>query len=151
MSENIILPLEVTDICEILPHRAPFLMLDRILEFQDGESIVGQKNVSINEPYFAGHFPERPTMPGVLIVEALAQLGVMFAKLSTGGCPPEKLLVFSGIESCRFKRQVFPGDVLILRLNNFKRKRTHWKMEGEACVGEEIAARCTISASEVEM
>lgn len=149
MSSPYELPLLSEGIQSILPHRYPFLMIDRIIGFEDGKTITGIKNVSVNEPFFSGHFPGRPVMPGVMIVEALAQLGVLFAKMSTGGCPPEKLLVFSGVEDMRFRRQVVPGDVLTLRLTEYRRKLVHWKMQGVALVGDDIAAQGTIKATEI--
>ena len=144
------LPLGTAQIQEIIPHRYPFLMIDKVVEFVDGERIVGIKNVSSNEPFFQGHFPGRPVMPGVLIIEALAQLGVIYAKLIDGGVPSNKLCVFSGVDAVRFRRQVFPGDVLRLELSSVKRKLVHWKMEAEAYVGEEKAVSGVIKATEID-
>lgn len=149
MSNEYRMPLDVYAIQEILPHRYPFLFVDKVTEFIDGQEITGQKNVTANEPFFQGHFPGRPIMPGVLVLEALAQMGVLFAKMSTGGVPPEKLMVFTGVEGVRFRRQVVPGDVLTLKVTNYRRKMVHWKMEGSAFVGEEKVADATIKATEV--
>ncbi len=144
------LPLSSEDIQRIIPHRYPFLYIDRVTDFVDRESISAVKNVSVNEPFFMGHFPGRPVMPGVIMVEALAQLGVLFAKMSTGGCPPERLMVFSGVEEFRFRRQVVPGDVLTLRLTEYKYRKRYWKMKGVISVGDQIAADGTVTATEVD-
>lgn len=149
MSLEIKLPLRVSDIQEIIPHRFPFMFLDMITEFVDGKSITGIKNVSANEPFFQGHFPGRPILPGVILLEALAQLGVVFAKLSTDGVPPNRLMVFSGAESVRFRRQVFPGDIMKLEMTSYKRKFVHWKMEGVVSVGDEKAMEAVIMATEI--
>lgn len=150
MAANFNLPLSIEDIQTIIPHRYPFLFIDRVTEFVDRESIAAIKSVSINEPFFVGHFPGRPVMPGVLMVEALAQLGVLFAKMSTGGCPSDRLLVFSGVEEFRFRRQVVPGDVLTLRLTEYKHRLRYWKMKGAITVGDELAADGLITATEVD-
>lgn len=149
MSQDIKLPLRVTEIEQILPHRYPFLFIDMITEFVDNKYIAGIKNVTANEPFFQGHFPGRPILPGVIMLEALAQLGVMFAKLSTDGVPANRLMVFSGAESVKFRRQVFPGDTMRLEMTSFKRKFVHWKMEGVISVGDERALEAVIMATEV--
>ena len=148
---SLTLPFTASDIQEILPHRYPFLFIDKVVEFVDRGYIVAVKNVSVNEPFFLGHFPGQPILPGVIILEALAQLGCLFAKLSTGGCPPEKLMVFTGAEDVRFKRQVIPGDVLTLRVQDFKSKFGHWKIGSVASVGDELAATATLMAAEVSV
>lgn len=147
---HIHLPLLVGDIENIIPHRAPFLMLDRVIEFQDAVYVVGEKLVSSNEPYFQGHFPGRPIMPGVLMLEALAQLGALFARLSTGGSVESGLIVFTGAEEVRFRRMVIPGDKLTLRMELGRRKFGHWKMNGRATVGDEMAMEATLMAAEVK-
>lgn len=126
------------EIQEVLPHRYPFLLVDRILELQPGQRAVGVKSVSGNEWYFAGHFPHYPVMPGVLIVEALAQVGAV-ALLSL----PEnrgKLALFAGLDRVRFRRQVVPGEVLRLEAEIIKMKGQLGKAQGRAWVGEELAA-----------
>lgn len=143
------IPLSVEEIQEILPHRYPFLFVDRVSEFEDGVFVVAHKNVSANELFFQGHFPGRPIMPGVLVLEALAQVGVLFAKLSTGGVPPERLMVFSGVDKVKFRRQVVPGDVLTLKVMNYRRKMVHWKLDAYAYVGDDLAAQAVIKATEV--
>lgn len=149
MTEGRTFPLGIPEITEIIPHRYPILLVDRVTEFDDGKWIVGIKNVTANEPFFVGHFPGRPIMPGVLMLEALAQLGALFAKMSTGGVPPERLVVFSGAESVRFRRPVVPGDTLTLRMELLKAKFGHWKMQGLAKVGEEVAVEGVLMATEV--
>jgi len=149
MTEAKKMPMGVQEITEIIPHRYPILLVDRVTEFEDGKWIEGLKNITANEPYFMGHFPGRPIMPGVLMLEALAQLGALFAKMSTGGVPPERLVVFSGAESVRFRRPVVPGDTLLLRMELLKAKFGHWKMQGLAKVGDEMAVEAILMATEV--
>ena len=143
------LPLAVTDIHQLLPHRYPFLLLDRVIEYVPDQTIVGLKNVTANEPFFQGHFPNRPVMPGVLILEALAQLGALYAKLRYPDRVKEKLMVFSGADKVRFRRQVLPGDVLRLELSNCVRKMVHWRMEAKATVDGDVAAEGIVMAAEV--
>ncbi len=149
MAFKIETPLNVEQICEIIPHRYPFLLLDKVTEFHDPEWIEGQKNVTANEYFFVGHFPARPIMPGVLILEALAQLGAVFAKVATGGAEADRLVVFSGCDEIRFRRPVVPGDVLRLRMQKIKSKFGHWKMQGTAWVGDEVACEGILMATEV--
>ena len=142
------LPLLTEDIRKVLPHRYPMLLVDRVTEFYDGERIVGYKNVSANEEFFQGHFPERQIMPGVLMLEALAQLGVLFSKLTSGGITPEVLSVFAGVEEIRFRRPVVPGDMLMLEMKLLKRRRGIWKMAGIATVDGEVAVDGILLAAE---
>ena len=142
------LPVRADDILKTLPHRFPFLLLDKVTEFTEGERIVGLKYVTLNEPFFQGHFPDKPIMPGVLILEALAQTGVFYATICLGGLEG-KILVFSGAENLRFRRQVIPGDILKLELHSPKRRMGHWKLQGEATVDGELACQATIMATEV--
>ena len=149
MPIQVTLPLMPADIQKILPHRYPFIMLDKVTEFEDGVRIVGYKYLSSNEGFFQGHFPGRPTMPGVLMVEALAQLGAMFAKLSTGGASEDKLIVLAGVDDFRFRRQVSPGEFLRLECKDAKTKRGHWFIGAEASVDGIVVASGQLRASEV--
>jgi 3-hydroxyacyl-[acyl-carrier-protein] dehydratase len=135
---------DVRDIMQALPHRFPFLFLDRIVEFEPGRRIVGIKNVSIGEPFFAGHFPGIPIMPGVLIVEAMAQAGGFLALKAMGD--ERKIAFFAGIDNCRFRRPVVPGDRLRLEATVVARKGAVWKMRGEATVDGVLAASADMTA-----
>lgn len=150
MTEKIQLPLSVPDICRLIPHRYPFLMVDRIIEFVDLERIVGEKYLSANEPFFQGHFPGRPILPGVLMLESLAQVGVVFARLMTNGLKEGRMLLFTGVDEARFRRQVVPGEVMRIEMNSFRQKFGHWKMEGAAYVGNQVAMQAIIRAAEAE-
>lgn len=137
------LPLEAADIMRIIPHRYPFLMVDRIIELEPGKRVVGIKQVTANEPQFTGHFPDRPIMPGVLMVEALAQtagVGVMTLDEYRG-----KLGLFAGIDECRFRRMVVPGDTLRLEVTVEKLRGMFGRMRGVASVDGEVAVEATLS------
>ncbi|MCL1980059.1 MAG: 3-hydroxyacyl-ACP dehydratase FabZ [Proteobacteria bacterium] len=140
------LPIDVNGIMAILPHRYPFLLVDRIVEVELGQSIVGIKNVTINEPFFQGHFPGEPVMPGVLILEAMAQVGSILACLSS----PElvgRLAYFAGLDKARFRRIVRPGDQLVLKLEMLKQKAKVIKVAGQALVDGQLAAEAELMAS----
>jgi 3-hydroxyacyl-[acyl-carrier-protein] dehydratase len=132
------LPLNLEDIQRILPHRYPFLLVDRIIDLEVGKRIVGLKNVSINEPFFQGHFPGRPIMPGVLVAECLAQTGGILALLST----PENLgnpsIYLMGLDKVRFRQPVIPGDQLRLEVETLRSGKKFWKMQGQAFVGDTL-------------
>ncbi len=147
---ELVFPLTVTEINKILPHRYPFLLVDRVIEFVDGDRVVGIKNVSANEAFFEGHFPGKPIMPGVMILEALAQMGAIYAKLHFREKLEQKLIVFSGADSVRFRRPVIPGDILRLEMTNCARKFGHWKIHGKATVEGELAAEAVVMATEVD-
>jgi beta-hydroxyacyl-ACP dehydratase FabZ len=134
------------DIQQILPHRYPFLLIDRILELTVNEKVIGVKNVTVNEPFFQGHFPGKPIMPGVLILEAMAQAGGILAYKSN----PEaagKLIYFLGIDKVKFRKMVLPGDQLILHLSVLRLGHKFWKMQGKAFVGENLVAEAELSAA----
>lgn len=131
---------DIEKIKEVIPHRYPFLLVDRILEIDEGKKAVGIKNVTINEPYFIGHFPDYPVMPGVLIVEALAQVGGIV--MSKG--ESSKIGLLTGIDNCRFKRQVKPGDQLILTFEVTRIKGQIVKGKGVATVNNELACEAEI-------
>ncbi|NPA15740.1 MAG: 3-hydroxyacyl-ACP dehydratase FabZ [Deferribacteres bacterium] len=140
--------IDIKRILKLLPHRYPFLMVDRVLELKDGEYIKAVKNVTFNEPHFTGHFPEDPVMPGVLIIEALAQAGALIALSQLSGEELEKSRAyFAGIERARFKRVVRPGDVLILEGRVINRKANFWKMEAKATVDGKVAAEAILQAA----
>jgi 3-hydroxyacyl-[acyl-carrier-protein] dehydratase len=135
MSERLI-----TDVLELLPHRYPFLMIDRILELDPGKKIVALKNVTFNEPHFTGHYPGYPVMPGVLMIEALAQAGGILASAQLTKEELKKAtMLFGGVDKVRFKREVIPGDTLILSGEIIKRRGGFWWFKGEATVNNELA------------
>ena len=137
--------LDIQDILRQLPHRYPMLLVDRVLECVPGESIRAIKNVSYNEPFFGGHFPSRPVMPGVLILEALAQSAGVLAYRSAGVVPNEDTkLYFVGIDEARFRRPVVPGDQLLLEAKITRQIRGIWKFDARASVGGEVAASASI-------
>src|SRR3990167_6301227 len=131
--------MDIHEILKFLPHRPPFLLIDRVLEIDLGKSLVALKNVTMNEAYFVGHFPDRPVMPGVLILEAMAQAGGVLAYKSTNTTPADGVLFyFAGIDGARFRRVVEPGDQLRLEVKVIRAKREMWKLEGSAYVGDEL-------------
>ncbi len=141
--------MDIHEIHRYLPHRFPFLLVDRVAELELGKRIVALKNVTINEPFFPGHFPGRPVMPGVLIIEALAQAAAILSLKSEGVTPdPNAVYYFVGIDAARFKRPVEPGDQLRLEVNWVRSLRGIWKYEASAWVGGELAAEaelmCTV-------
>ena len=140
---------DIASILEVLPHRYPLLLVDRILEMEPGKRVVGLKNVTINEPFFQGHFPGHPIMPGVLIIESMAQAGGVLL-LSSVDEPRGKLVYFSGIDGARFRRPVLPGDTLTLECELTKRKGPICKMHGVARVGTEKVAEADLMASLVD-
>ena len=133
--------MSIHDILKYLPHRYPFLLVDRVLKCEIGKSILAIKNVSVNEPFFQGHFPDAPVMPGVLILEALAQASGLLALSNPVWRPDdESLYLFVGIDKARFKRQVGPGDQLILDVRLKRHKRGYGVFEAVALVEQEVAA-----------
>ncbi len=135
--------MDVTEILNILPHRYPMLLVDRVLEIEPGQRIVGLKNVSANEPFFAGHFPGRPVMPGVLIIEALAQCGGVLL-MSGLQDPEDKVIYFLSVDGVKFRRPVIPGDQLILELDLVQGRARRGKLKGIARVDGRVAAEATI-------
>ena len=138
--------LDSVGIRKYLPHRYPFALVDRIVQFEDGKRILGVKNVTINEVFFSGHFPTNPVMPGVLVLEAMAQVGALFAKLCTNGIPKDQLVLFVGVDNCRWKRKVVPGDTLHIEMRLQKRRGAVWIMEGKTTVEGELACEATLMA-----
>lgn len=135
MTETIKTNFDIREVMRFLPHRYPFLLVDRVVAYVDGQRITGLKNVTFNENFFPGHFPELPTMPGVLILEALAQASGILAVLRSGlRADSGLILYFAGIDNCRFKRPVVPGDQLLLQAELEKQKRDLWKFRTHATV-----------------
>ncbi|WP_461829472.1 3-hydroxyacyl-ACP dehydratase FabZ [Aquifex sp.] len=139
--------MDIQEIMEILPHRYPILLVDKILEIEEGKRIVGLKNVSVNEPVFQGHFPGFPLFPGVYILEALAQTGGILMIKSLNLEIGKYAIVFAGIDGARFKKPVYPGDQLILELEVISLKKTLSKMKGIAKVNGEVVAEATLLAA----
>jgi len=136
--------LDINEIQRILPHRYPFLLIDRVVDLERKQRIVALKNVSINEPFFAGHFPDMPIMPGVLIVEAIAQAGGALL-LTEVEDRDDKLMVFTGIDRARFRRPVMPGDQLRIEVDVKAWRGTAVRMEGKAFVGDKRVAEATVT------
>ena len=141
--------MDVTQIQEYLPHRYPFLLVDRVVELQLGERIVALKNVTVNEPFFEGHFPGLPVMPGVLILEAMAQAAGILGFKTMDKKPDEgSIYLFVGADKLRFKRQVIPGDQLRLEAEYISDRRGVWKFACKAMVGDKLASSATILCAE---
>lgn len=147
--------MDIAAIASLLPHRYPFLLVDRVVELTAGERIVALKNVTVNEPFFVGHFPQRPLMPGVLICEALVQAGGILARASVAPLdetlerPADRLAMLTGLDRARFRRQVSPGDQLRLEVAILRRRSTFWKMEGKARVDGKIVAELEFTVADV--
>ncbi|MRR50174.1 MAG: 3-hydroxyacyl-ACP dehydratase FabZ [Rhodocyclaceae bacterium] len=141
--------MDIHQILEYLPHRYPILLVDRVKEVVPGERIVALKNVTVNEPFFPGHYPHHPVMPGVLIIEALAQTAAILSFKTMGNKPDDKsVYYFVGIDGARFKKPVSPGDQLVLEVSIVANKRGLWKFSGQAKVDGQVAAEaelmCTV-------
>ena len=138
--------IEIEDLLDLLPHRYPILMIDRIEDVILGESATGIKNVSINEPFFQGHFPNQPVFPGVLVIEAMAQTAAALVVRTLGAKAEGKLVYFMSIENARFRKPVKPGDQISVFVNKKARRANVWKFSSTAKVKEEIVAEATYSA-----
>jgi 3-hydroxyacyl-[acyl-carrier-protein] dehydratase len=144
--------MDIQKILQHLPHRYPFLLIDRVTEFKKGESLVGYKNVTYNEPFFLGHFPERPVMPGVLILEAMAQAtGLLAFRTVERGAKRESLYFLVGIDKARFKKPVEPGDQLVLRADLLRSKRGIWVFKCSASVEDKVVASAEIMCTEQDI
>jgi 3-hydroxyacyl-[acyl-carrier-protein] dehydratase len=141
--------MDVVEIQNLLPHRYPFLLIDRVVEFHEGQSLTGIKNVTVNEPFFQGHFPEKPVMPGVLILEALAQAtGLLAFRSGNRGAERDSLYYLVGIDKARFKQPVEPGDQLRLSVELIKTRRGIWVFDTAATVDGNTAATAEIMCTE---
>jgi len=138
--------LDILEIVKLIPHRYPFLLVDRILEIDHGERVVGLKNVSMNEAFFQGHFPGKPVMPGVLVIEAMAQTGGILAYNAVPQAVG-KLIYFMGMDKVKFRRPVVPGDQLIMELTMVHKSSRAWKMQGKATVEGQLAAQAELTAA----
>lgn len=140
-------PVDIQEIMRLLPHRYPFLLVDRITSLIPGASVVGIKNVTVNEPFFQGHFPERPIFPGVLILEGMAQTGGCMAFYSVPEMIGERLVYFVGIDKARFRKPVVPGDQIEYRLELLKYKRMMMVMKAQAYVDDQLVTEAQLMAS----
>ncbi|GAB4392999.1 MAG: 3-hydroxyacyl-ACP dehydratase FabZ [Gammaproteobacteria bacterium] len=146
--------ININEILEYIPHRYPFLLIDRVLEVEIGKRLVAIKNVSANEPFFAGHFPGKPVMPGVLILEALAQASAVLACITRGtrlNDNPNALYLFAGVDKTRFRRIVEPGDQLRLEVELLREKRDIWKLQATALVDGEVACSAELTSAKREV
>lgn len=141
---------DIAAIIAAIPHRYPFLMIDRVVDMMSDTSAVGIKNVSINENYFQGHFPRRPVMPGVLIIESMAQTAAVLVVHTLGAASAGKLVYFMSIDSARFRRPVVPGDQLRVHVRKKQRRLSVWKFEAEATVDDRVVAEATFAAMILE-
>ena len=142
--------IDIAQVMAMIPHRYPFLMVDRVSELVSGISAVGLKNVTINEHFFQGHFPTRPVMPGVLIIESMAQTAAVLVVETLGGDTEGKLVYFMSIENARFRKPVVPGDVLHVPVTAQQHRGAVWKFKGEAKVGDALVAEAVFTAMIVD-
>ncbi len=142
--------LDINEIMKILPHRPPFLMVDRIVELEGGVRCVGIKNTTMDEHFFQGHFPGHPVMPGVLIVEAMAQVACLMAYKASNTNYRDKVCYFTGIDNAKFRKPVFPGDQLRMELVTTKQRRGIWWVTGKTHVGEVLVCEADFSATLVD-
>ena len=145
-AEEQITQVDVQRIMEMIPHRHPFLMIDKVVDMVANERATGIKNVSINESFFQGHFPARPVMPGVLIIEAMAQTAAVLVVHTLGPESEGKLVYFMSVDNARFRRPVFPGDRLDVHVTKQRHRGNVWKFEGRAKVGDNLMAEAVFAA-----
>ena len=138
--------IEIMEIMELIPHRYPMLLVDKLIDVKLGVSATGVKNVTMNEWFFPGHFPEHPVMPGVLIVEAMAQAAGILVMKTMGGNSSEKIVYFMSVEEAKFRKPVLPGDTLHLKVVQLKARGNIWKFKGEAWVGDTLTSEAIITA-----
>jgi 3-hydroxyacyl-[acyl-carrier-protein] dehydratase len=139
--------LDINEIMAILPHRYPFLLVDKVLEVEQGKRIVAIKNVTMNEPFFQGHFPGHPVMPGVLIIEAMAQVAAIMAYLDSGSQAEDKVSYFMAIDNARFRKPVKPGDTLRIEIETIFHKRGIWSVAGKTYVDDVLVTEAELKAT----
>jgi len=144
--ENTSKTIDITRIMEMIPHRYPFLMVDKVIDVVPHESATGVKNVTASEPHFQGHFPEKPIMPGVLIIESMAQTAAVVVVESLGQHAEGKLVYFMSVDNARFRRPVVPGDTLMVHVKKERSRGNVWRFNGEAKVNGQLMAEATFSA-----
>jgi 3-hydroxyacyl-[acyl-carrier-protein] dehydratase len=137
---------DITRIMEMIPHRYPFLLIDKVVDIVPGESACGIKNVTINEPFFQGHFPGHPIMPGVLVIESMAQTAAVLVVHTLGKSAEGKLVYFTSIDEARFRKPVQPGDTLRIEVKKERHRGTLWRFKGEAKVGDALMAEAVFAA-----
>ena len=138
--------LDINRIMQMIPHRYPMLMIDRVINIVLGESAVGVKNVTVNEPFFQGHFPQQPVMPGVLIIESMAQTAATLVVATLGENAEGKLVYFMTIDEARFRKPVGPGDTVYVHVSKQRQRGNVWRFKGEAKVGDVLVAEAIYSA-----
>ena len=138
--------IDIMRIMEMIPHRYPFLMIDRVVELEVDRHAVGLKNVTINEQFFQGHFPRQPVMPGVLIVEAMAQTAAVLVVETLEGAAAGKLVYFMTVDNARFRKPVFPGDTLRIHVEKLRSRGNVWKFSGEVRVGDDVVSEARFAA-----
>lgn len=138
--------LDVNELMQLLPHRNPMLMIDKLIEIKAGESAIGVKCVTYNEPYFPGHFPQKPVMPGVLIIEAMAQAAAAYTAYTENLDVEGKIVLFMGVDKARFRKPVVPGDQLMIHVKTVQRRPPVWRFEGEAMVNGQRVADASFAA-----
>ena len=139
-------PIDVVEIMKMIPHRYPILLVDRVIDYKENEYAVGLKNVTMNEPHFNGHFPGMPVMPGVLIIEAMAQTSAILVVKTLGEEAQGKIVYFMTIDNARFRKPVVPGDTLHIHVTKIRQRGPVWKFDGVAKVGDVVCAEATFSA-----
>ncbi len=139
--------MSIQDILNFLPHRYPFLLVDRVVQLEPFKSLQALKNVTINEPFFQGHFPDYPVMPGVLILESLAQAGGLLVAASVPNEMQDKIFLFTGVDKVRFRKPVFPGDSMYLNITYDRHRMSLWRMHGQAVVQDRVVAEGMFSAT----
>ena len=143
--------LDVNEIMQVLPHRYPFLLIDRLEDIKPGESAVAVKSVTYNEQFFQGHFPQKPVLPGVLIIEAMAQAAAAYTSYTENLDVENKIVLFMGVDKARFRKPVVPGDQLLIKVSTVQRRAPVWRFAGEATVAGKLVAEATFAAMLAQM